>query len=508
MTLAKSYKFILPIHELTAVISEPLDKLRPRISWQGDEEEITIYDSFTQDIWNSGHLLQKKQRILTLTNGVDEVTQKLDSHPAFVIDLPMGPVRTKLNMVSSLRRLMTIGNARERTYHIIFVDDEEKTQIRLMLKVFQSSKTHGFCLAAIQGLRGYDKPLLMLTKKLLSKGQYWPGPSFGYQHLFPTWQQYYPKPFVELSSYDRIFEAANGIIKAYLPVIRRNEQGIIDDIDTEFLHDYRIGLRKIRSVLSLLKGVYETEQSDELKANFRTLMEPTGDLRDLDVYLLTQNDYYNLLPQELHLGLNGMFKRFAQRRNSFYEELKNHLQSASYHNLFKKIEDLFHHEEKLKPGPCADENIQAFGRKLIWKRYKKICVLASTITDDTPDEQVHELRIQCKKLRYLMEIFSPLFDRIAIKELIRPLKKLQDNLGLFNDYCVQQESLGHFLNDLKSSHQQEDVVIAQTVGALIMVMHQKQREERAKVVNNFINFNSPETENRFKLLFQHKKEQR
>ena len=57
------------------------------------------------------------------------------------------------------------------------------------------------------------------------------------------------------------------------------------------------------------------------------------------------------------------------------------------------------------------------------------------------DEDLHNLRIDCKKLRYLLEFFTSLFPKTQMKLLIKQLKQLQDNLGDFNDLSVQQARL-------------------------------------------------------------------
>ncbi|MCX8955640.1 CHAD domain-containing protein, partial [Ruegeria sp. NA] len=77
-------------------------------------------------------------------------------------------------------------------------------------------------------------------------------------------------------------EVAAKIIQTYLRVARQNEEGVIADIDTEFLHDYRVSLRKIRSVISLFKSVLSVAQTAELKRVFSDLMTRTVPLRDLD----------------------------------------------------------------------------------------------------------------------------------------------------------------------------------------------------------------------------------
>jgi CHAD domain-containing protein len=272
------------------------------------------------------------------------------------------------------------------------------------------------------------------------------------------------------------------------------------------LHDYRIALRKIRSVLSLFKGVYAEDQTLQLKARFSALMSSTGRLRDLDVYLLERGDFYALVPDSLHDGLDRMFAMFAEERQQALKSLSDHLRSKSYEAEIGKLATQFDSRKRLKPGPNADLSAYDFACKMIWKRYRKICKIASGIDADTEDEEVHELRIHCKKLRYLMEFFGPVFPKPAFKSLIKPLKRLQDNLGLFNDYSVQQESLRAFLTGLESQNHAEGLEIAQSAGALIAVLHQRQLAERAKVVESFARFNSRETQKTFRNLFHGGKE--
>jgi CHAD domain-containing protein len=88
---------------------------------------------------------------------------------------------------------------------------------------------------------------------------------------------------------------------------------------------------------------------------------------------------------------------------------------------------------------------------------------------------------------------------------LRPLKRLQDNLGLFNDYSVQQDSLHALLDELNKDISSAHLEIAQSVGALIVVLHRKQVEERDKVVESFAKFNDEKTNSTFRALFKNKK---
>nr|WP_246184903.1 CHAD domain-containing protein [Paracoccus aestuariivivens] len=299
------------------------------------------------------------------------------------------------------------------------------------------------------------------------------------------------------------YDAANDIIRTYLTVARQNEGGIIADLDSEFLHDYRVALRKMRSVVSLFRDVYDEAQTAALKRDLSDLMAPTGRLRDLDVYLLERGTYRDLLPEALHDGLALMFDIFKRERRREHRKLVKRLQDADYAAQIKALENLFPNEAGPSRGPDAEHPAFDYACGLIWKRYRKVCKIAAGINDDTPDSEVHELRINCKKLRYLMELFAPLFPRGRLKSLLSPLKELQENLGLFNDYSVQQVAMQDFLirHPLKG---QDGLAMATSIGALIAILHQRQMQERARVVSSFEHFDSPAIRQEFANLFRRK----
>ena len=59
------------------------------------------------------------------------------------------------------------------------------------------------------------------------------------------------------------------------------------------------------------------------------------------------------------------------------------------------------------------------------RRYRNIRRIAAVIAVDTPDEVVHELRIECKKLRYLLEFFKELIPEEEGAALLKSLRRLQ-----------------------------------------------------------------------------------
>ncbi|WP_158618371.1 CHAD domain-containing protein [Candidimonas sp. SYP-B2681] len=388
-----------------------------------------------------------------------------------------------------------------------FIDGEEKTHCRAYLMQLTTQNGRVAELVALQGIKGYGESLNILREHVQELGGIALNCNALYDKLFPTLSKYEPKPTIHIASDAPAFDAANKIVSAYIPVARANEQGIIADLDVEFLHSYRVQLRKIRSVLSLFKGIYDDAQTASLKTRFSTLMAPSGALRDLDVYLVEKQAYYDLIPISLHNGLDILYSMFARQRKAEKIKLSRYLRSEDYKREIVELTEVFTRPENLKRGPNADVLAHDHACELIWKRYRKVCRVASGIGPHTNDAEIHALRIHCKKLRYLMQFFSPVFPRMAFKTLLKPLKGLQDNLGLFNDYSVQQESLQVALLNLSGKKGDSALEIAQSVGALVAVLHSRQLKERANVVKNFAKFNSLKTQQMFSELFQQRKDE-
>lgn len=309
------------------------------------------------------------------------------------------------------------------------------------------------------------------------------------------------KPVVPLGTTQPARQAANEIIRAYLALARQNEDAIISDVDAEFLHNYRVSLRRVRSVLSLFRDVYSPDQTAELKRFFSGAMDATGRLRDLDVKLSSKQQFFSMLPEYLHLGLVELFSNFHEERMIEKQRVARRLRSVTYQSEMTEIEKLFSGSPGPRPGVNAQRGAYEFACTLIWKRYKKVCKVARGITPETPDAAIHKLRIDCKKLRYLMELFGPLFDASEFRKLLKPLKKLQDNLGRFNDCAVQQNALLHMIANKSDSAGQVNAQLGMAIGGLTTALAQQQEAERDKVMEKFSSFDSAKSRKRFRCMF-------
>jgi CHAD domain-containing protein len=471
---------------------------------RGEKLPAVLLDTFDSELADKAKMLfQLEEKLLCFDGRTGRmVEQGAPQRWSFAADLPEGPVTSQLTEISNLRAFLPVVEIELYLLRGLLLDDEEKTRARFTALAMQRGKKI-IGLGSAFYLRGYGQAYTDLCRWLDNLGAI-PCQDVGQMLalLGVTRRPYTAKPAVQIHLDTPARESAVMIINAFMQTARRNEKGVAADYDTEFLHDYRVSLRKVRSVLSLFKGVFELSATDRLKEDFASLMQKTNTLRDLDVYLLNKQQYLNLVPAEIHEGLHILFDYLAEERKKEQKSVSTFIRSKVYREKIAGLEKVFPDGSALSSGPNGQVNSLVFASGLILKRYIKVCKIARSIDDETADEVVHELRINCKKLRYLMEFFAPLFPKDDMKKLLKALKSLQDNLGNFNDYSVQQIFLRRILREKMSAFHGAELKVAESVGALTAMLYRLQNNERGQVMENFALFDSLETRTIFTQLFQ------
>lgn len=475
-----------------------------RISMRrGEMRQAMLLDTFDNSMLQAAKFIVKIDRkLLLLDLQTGQLLEQAAPAGRLVInDMDRGPVVEVLLEVSRLRALLPIAEIQVSKEEGRILDDQEKTLVRFYhLTLSRGSKMAG--IGCAQHLRGYSKAHENLRQGLENCGATaCQDAGDVYSRLGVTRREYNIKPEIELFPETPVKESATTILRAFLKIARQNEQGVVDDSDTEFLHDYRVCLRKVRSVLSLFAEVFDAEDSTRLKDELAEIMRTTNGLRDLDVYLLNRAEYHRLVLPPAHEGLQILFDEFAQRRKAEQKKVGAALQSKDYLRRMESLEQLFETGTNIKSGPQAHRPSLSFARSLIKKRYRKVCKTGRTLNETTPDSSIHQLRIHCKKLRYLMEFFTPLFPPAEIKQLIRALKLLQTNLGNFNDYSVQQQ----FLEKLLKSGivgGAKALTLAYSIGALTSMLYQLQGDERGRIIEHLAAFDSPDIRDAFTKIFK------
>ncbi|MCW8327837.1 CHAD domain-containing protein [Photobacterium sp. SDRW27] len=278
---------------------------------------------------------------------------------------------------------------------------------------------------------------------------------------------------------------------------RRYEAGILQGVDPEFLHQYRVCLRRNRAIISLLKDLYPAENKKRLSDLLKQLMQETNLLRDLDVYLMKSNTFFRQVSQKHHNGLALFFDDIQLRRKTELKRLCGWLNSDLYRRNCQDIEAHIHAIQVNVPPQSASTSCEVYGRQAVWKRYQKVRVRAGDINEQSKDTDIHQLRIDCKKLRYLLEYFEPLFKTNEYQRELNTLKHLQNYLGDFNDSSVQQDFLLRYL-----ARKKENSHSYKAVSQLLRITQREHQKSRVHVLQQLDIFLAVQTESDYEALCQ------
>lgn len=426
--------------------------------------------------------------------------------PGFWWQFPESPLRDALQGPLDVRSLMGLGIEDVETKELHLLNRDKKIVALLQLEESTSRRSGQRLFTVIlQEIRGYAKWFHQVAQYLDGIGVQ--TQTVRTESLQLILQGTGRTPLDYSSGYDvpldpqmESIEAVGKIYRALLASIRWNEQGVIDDIDSEFLHDLRVAVRRTRSALALMKGVLAPEVSGHFKKVFRYIGQITGPVRDLDVYLLQESDYKQRLPDRLQEGLGYFFDELAARRKQEQQKLVQAMASPQYKEILTDWQQTLDPAARLPAGKNGEIAIGTLAGKIIHKRFLRVLKDGQRIGRDTPDSELHQLRIECKKLRYSLEFFSSLYDQDQIKKLVGQLKKLQNNLGDFNDLSVQQEMLADYLTQVRPGSKRSRELAA-SLGGLMTGLSQQHREVRTHFEETFALFASGSNLDLFHGLF-------
>lgn len=501
-------------------------------------QSATLYDTFDWRLYQAGSLL----RVTPSRRGYTWSWCDLDgtvrqeiwetSPPGLLPSLQDPELRRTLAPIVSMRRLVPVVQLDYEVTPMRLVDGEEKTRVRLFLRHGSArpgqamelhppsdddTPTDATPLATVlqlQGLRGYGKDLERLHEALVQHVGCQTSDLDEMRRALDAVAServpgdYSSKPRLELDPAMPAAEAARSIHRVLLRTMLRNESGLRRDVDSEFLHDFRVSVRRTRSALSQIKKVFPDEPLAHFRREFSWLGSLTGPTRDLDVYLLKMDDYRKLLPASVSQDLDPLVDFLAAKQRREHKRLVAGLNSPRYRQLLDTWRPFLESPPKPPEGqaPNASRPIVGLASRRIWRLYKRVVqdgrrILRMASDPEAHAEALHDLRIECKKLRYSMEFFRTLYPAHEIDPLIRAFKKLQDNLGDFNDYEVQRLKMTELADEMMTRPSTQAATFL-AMGRLVAFLDDAQEKERLSFEVRFLRFIEPHRQKTFETLFK------
>ncbi len=426
-------------------------------------------------------------------------------------DLPPGELRDQARRICGVRALLSCGRFKESRETFDLRNNDDKTICRLSLEKASANgrgsenSLTGF---RVIPLKGYETEAGEVIARLTDTGcrprESWTHPAMvAFASAGREAFDYSSKTDLTLPPGVTAADACRRIHLSSLDVAERNLPGLLADLDTEFLHDFRVALRRSRSALQLVKGVFPSPVEKRYLKKLASLQKATNRLRDLDVHLIERESLETLLPPELHEGLSGLFEQIARERQRAFTQCRKHLERPKTRAILKEWRE-FLEKQPYGKAPLAGKPAVKVGRRLLRKRFMRILRDGRAIIPDSPDQALHRLRLQCKKLRYLLEFFGSLFPPEDTAFLVRRFRKLQNILGRFNDLC-NQEAWARRRLEAANGNQGASTGLAASLGGLLSELARARRTERARFGRAFARLDTPEMRHKADQLFGAKK---
>ena len=477
----------------------------------------TYLDTFDWRLYNKNLVLELDQtkpvdqlRLRDRGRECEAISQPIDSMPRFPADLPDGRLRTRLMKLCKMRALLPVITTYYEFTPLDIQDRGGKSVARLHLGRFHrhdgSRNNVQHEQLSFEPLRGYAAEAEPLREQLesrlpLADEQPDPFEALCRKHdIHPG--LYQTKLKLPLSADERADQALGRLLQYLLSIMELNEEGIREDLDTEFLHDFRIACRRSRTLINQVRDVLPAEQKEHARTVFAWLSEITGPYRDMDVFLLDLERLIADAGLQADAGALADLRHVleAERRTARARLLRG-LRSKRYERFKNDWRNVL--ETAARGGldaPASGESAKTVADRNIWRVYKKILKDGTRVDPFVDTVALHELRKRAKKLRYLLEAFQTLYPADEMQEAIGILKKLQDNMGEIVDAAVQSETLQHIRNDLRVGFENRHT--SALVQALIDYCDQRHDALLAEFTKEFKNFSKKKNRKRYQALFK------
>jgi len=416
----------------------------------------------------------------------------LTSPPKLATDIPRPRLRNRLINLTEGRALLPVSAGHITVHAFDCLDARGKLTARFLIET--SSELPASTVLRVQAITGFERVGQRVIRAARRAGLVKPLREdcslFWLKQLGRAPAQYRPKPIIALRAEQGSARALAKLLRAYTHVMQTNEAGIVADLDSEFLHDYRVALRSIRSWLGDLKSTIAPELRARFRAELSTLNRATGALRDMDVLGGCLDAYLAACPEVPPAAAAALRQRVQSTREAARAALKTHLLSAEYQAAMQSWGEFL---DALGRGKHAGRRgrspvLNTVSRAL---RKRRLAILRFDPDEARHDpETLHELRKDCKKLRYLLEGFQRLFEPEALQRAVRELKTLQSAMGDTWDLHVHHELLQRLVQG-DSSESAPDPGALQLLTTLGERLGSLERKHVALVDAAFARFRAP-----------------
>ena len=368
--------------------------------------------------------------------------------PTVVTDLPHSRLRERLVALIDDLPLTPFFSLHAHIIPIRILDHRQKTTVRLIIEEHALTKKNQQRSLRpriwVHPLRGYQKEAQRLVLWCKEQDLIPATGSVNQEVLAIAGRspgKYSVKRPLPIQLEVPVERAVRRLLGLLLAMVRYNERGLRQGDDPLYLHDFRVAVRRARSLLGQTRKVFPLKATQRFRKDLAQLGRSTGSARDLDAFLLVQDAYRQRLPADSRAALQPFSAFLQQERREHYRTLVKTFETKRYRAVIREWEAFVNQPED-------DNSHTPAVKEFVSERVVEKCrSLASTEPDSlqhADSEQLHRLRIECKKLRYLLDFFITALSELPVRDVLKQLKRVQRTLGRIQDISVQNVLIQEF----------------------------------------------------------------
>ena len=242
------------------------------------------------------------------------------------------------------------------------------------------------------------------------------------------------------------FYAASEML-THLNSIIKETSGVYRADDIEYVHRMRVGSRRMRTALNAYEPYFTKKQVKSWKKTIRGITQILAAARDADVQLAALNQFYEgLEDRRLKTGINRLILRLTQQRQKMQARLVKQLKNIQQRKSLVEIRTVLRPLALQKSNISADYPSEMYIRaeETIISQLDILLYHQYFISQPEMVKELHDMRLIAKEMRYLMEIFNPIYNG-QLSHFIRIACKTQEMVGQIRDCDVWLEFLPKFL---------------------------------------------------------------
>lgn len=225
--------------------------------------------------------------------------------------------------------------------------------------------------------------------------------------------------------------------------ILRHDPGTRVGDDPEDLHQHRVAIRKLRSLLQSA-DMLEPVWAASLRAELEWIGDALNPVRDLDVMIPYFRQDTRLLPPGDPAFVEIFLDHLKAQREVARARMLEALDDPRYVALLDTLE--------AATVSLVVRAVDASLEEVAARRFDKLRKAVKALPEVPEDEDLHRVRRLAKKARYTADLVKPTGGK-RVAAYIDALKGLQDVLGDFQDAVVAEGRVVDFLPEAGSSRQ-------------------------------------------------------